>query len=71
MVVENQALEANSSVKSIVFISAKKGNFIAGADIQAFTDKAKEGKDAVKEISAQLQVWMCSPRRWCHVSERC
>jgi len=53
-----RALEANSSVKSIVFISAKKGNFIAGADIQAFTDKAKEGKDAVKEISAQLQAFL-------------
>ena len=41
-------LENDPSVKVIVFISAKEGDFIAGADVQFVTVLAAKGKDAVK-----------------------
>ncbi|EKX32692.1 hypothetical protein GUITHDRAFT_121132 [Guillardia theta CCMP2712] len=41
-------------VKSVIFISAKKNNFIAGADINIFDEIAVQGKDAIKKQVCQL-----------------
>ena len=47
-------LEADESVKVIVFISAKEGDFIAGADVNMITELAAKGKDAVKQEGVVL-----------------
>eukprot|EP00960_Hanusia_phi_P077535 768707-Hanusia_phi.AAC.5 len=43
------SLEKDPEVKSVIFISGKKNNFIAGADINIFDEIAVQGKDAIKK----------------------
>jgi enoyl-CoA hydratase / long-chain 3-hydroxyacyl-CoA dehydrogenase len=50
-----EQLENDASVKVIVFISGKEGDFIAGADVNMITELAAKGKDAVKQDVMSLQ----------------
>ena len=53
-----EGLEASPEVKAIVFISGKKGDFIAGADIDMIGQMAKGGKEGVKSGVGELQTIM-------------